>query len=248
MIGKDTNILIIHHNAMKGEESLVEHSHLLEERRRPFSEFFFQLFRFRLVFQKMCGQRNLVTVRQVLGGFQELRRAGVEGMGFYHDVDERMVGPPLNEFFRIGEAFRRRLEIGGGKVEEDFAEKTAHTGLFCRLSRFLLEDIHIGKGCGSRLDHLGTGQHASPVGKFGIHVTGFSREDVVVEPVHQFPVVGYASETGHGRMGVGVDQPRHDDRMRNVDCIPPLIGGEDFFFRTDSDNRISIDGQSPGGK
>ena len=59
VIGKHPHILLVHHDAVKGDEALVEQADFLRNCSRPLAEFFLQLFRFRLVFQKMRRQRDL---------------------------------------------------------------------------------------------------------------------------------------------------------------------------------------------
>ena len=163
-------------------------------------------------------------------------------MGFHHDVDEGIVGPFLNQFFGTGQPFRGRFKIGGGKIEKNLPQETAHPGLLGRFGCFLLENIHVGEGCRPRFDHLRTGQHTSPIGQFGIRISGLGGEDVVVEPLHQFHVVGDSAKAGHGRVGVGVDEAGHDDGARNINRYPTPVCGQDIFLPAQRDNRIFIDG------
>ena len=73
VIGKEINILLVHHDAVKCDEPLIQQADLLKEFGRPFAEFFSQLFRLRLVFQKVRRQRNMITIGQGLGRDQKFR-------------------------------------------------------------------------------------------------------------------------------------------------------------------------------
>ena len=65
----------------------------------------------------------------------------------------------------------------------------------------------------------------------------------MVEPVHQFHVVGDPAEAGHGRVGVGVDEPGHDDRARDIDRLPALKYRENLFIPSHGNNRIAVDSE-----
>ncbi len=96
------------------------------------------------------------------------------------------------------------------------------------------EEIAVAEGRRSGEDHLGDGQHGAGIDGLSVDETSLGGKDVVVEPGHQGKVIGKTPEENHRKMGVGVDQSRHNDAARGIDDLARLRGitGGRFPFST----------------
>ena len=204
------DILLVEADAVKGDEPLIQIADVFQEGDGLATEFLLELCFLRLVFQQVKADRNLIAIGQLLGILQQGRGAGIESVRLHENADQRIVGPFLDQSLCIDQAFFRGSEIRGREIEENLAQQASHPRLMSGLGSFILEDIHIAESGCAGFDHLGAGQEGPPVGQFGIDVFRFGGKDEVVQPVHQGHIVGDAPEAGHGRVGMAVDQSRHD--------------------------------------
>jgi hypothetical protein len=69
----------------------------------------------------------------------------------------------------------------------------------------------------------------------------FGRENMIIEPGHQLQVIGQPPEAGHGGVGVGIDQPRHNDSAAGINNLGYVPVAE-FIGWSDGRNGISADG------
>ena len=73
--------------------------------------------------------------------------------------------------------------------------------------RDIREEIHVIETGGATAQHLGNSQFRAGLHEFFVNPAGFSRPDVVLQPVHQGDVISESPEQAHGCMRMCVDQP-----------------------------------------
>ena len=81
--------------------------------------------------------------------------------------------------------------------------------------------VHVPKAGGPGADHLHAGEPRPPVDVLVVHPL-LDRPDVLGQPLHQRQVVGVAAKQGHRRVGVGVDEARH---QRHPGAVDHLVAG-----------------------
>ena len=104
----------------------------------------------------------------------------------------------------------------GIRIEVVAAQQGPDAQPFGHLHATILEIVHIDERCHAAQQHLDDAErHAQ------LHVVRglvrLERPDIVVEPRHQRDVVGIAALEGHGRVAMGVHQPRHHEFAPAVD-------------------------------
>ena len=166
-------------------------------------------------------------------------------MGLHGDADQRVPPPAVDEGLGGLESLFQGAVAGGGKIEENLTDHGPHAGPAGRLGHGILEKVHVAEARGARQDHFGTGQ-GRPGGDLRPVEGCLGRKDVVVEPGHQGQVVGKAPEAGHGRVGVGVDQPGHDDAAAGIfgAADPPALEVAGF---ADGGDPVPEDGHGAAG-
>ena len=102
----------------------------------------------------------------------------------------------------------------GGEVDEDHAHSSTHAGAIDSTCGDIGAEIHVVKTRRSAADHLRDGQLCAIVHKLGTHPATFGRPDMVLQPVHEWQVIGQATEQGHGGVRVGIDQSRDENVLR----------------------------------
>ncbi len=132
------------------------------------------------------------------------------GLDGHADPGVVPIGPA--KLLAEGQARRRRPVIGGRKVVEHFPHHRPDAGFRRGPGHRIAKEVHVGKGSGAGEQHLGDGQLGAPIDEIPVH-PGLRRKDVGVEPGFQRQVVGQAPEQGHGGVGVGIDQPGHDQTL-----------------------------------
>ena len=165
-------------------------------------------------------------------------------MGLHGNRDQGIVAPFGHHLFGVGETGLDGTVIGGREVVQDFPDHRPHAGLVSGFGHGVLEKIHVAETGGAGQDHFSTGQQGAGFDLVVIE-PGFGRENMVLEPVHQRQVVGHAAKTGHGRMGMGVDQPGQDDAAFGIQGSRGRPGGG-FRHGTGGGDLGSVDGQVSG--
>ena len=123
----------------------------------------------------LASQGGCILKRFAGTGVYRMRRRG--------RVNQRIAMPLFQELLGIGEHFSFALVVWRGKVDEGFAQYTAHASGFGFFGDSVLEIIHISE-CGDTSANLFRGcQSRSPADEFFVHVLGFGGKDVFVEPV-----------------------------------------------------------------
>ena len=165
-------------------------------------------------------------------------------------------GSPAHAFDQLlgaGATLPRAPVAGRGEIEEDLAHQPACRPLVPP-GPSLLEDVHVAESGRARRIISAQASSCPGIAQFGVPVFGLGGEDVVVQPVHERQVVRDAPEAGHGRMGVGVDEPGHDDPTLRVDHardaavreIPGIAEGDDAIARdADGSARQGAAGRGP---
>jgi hypothetical protein len=129
--------------------------------------------------------------------------------------------PRADELASIGEALLRRPVVGRGEVIQDLPDKGPQPCFMSGLCHLSFEKIHVTEGGRASQDHLRAGEEGAPVDKLGIDLC-LGGEDMLGEPDDERKVVGQAPKTGHGRVGVGVDQPGHHESAFHIEPLTRL--------------------------
>ena len=157
------------------------------------------------------GQMDVDVRVQLLGQghgpLQQRRRAGVGGVRHHHPGDAGVVGVLGDQLAGDGETVFQLAVGGRGEIVDHLADGGAQAGVLHRAGGLGREEVHVNEAGDPVLDHLHAGQHGPPVdlvaGEPLLH-----GEDVLLQPLLQSQVVGHPAHEGHGRVGVGVDEPR----------------------------------------
>ncbi len=131
-----------------------------------------------------------------------------------------MSGPFFDEIPGRTDIVGRVRDTRGRKINHPRGQDSPHAGLINRSGGAIQAKIAVGQGGGPGADHFSAGQEASPVNRLRVDKPGLRGEDVLFQPVLQGQVVGQTPEKGHGRMGVGIDQPRQDQEPPAVNHFP----------------------------
>ena len=159
-------------------------------------------------------------------------------------VNQRIALPLFQKLFSIGERLSFALVVRRGKIDKRFPQHPAHACGFGFLRDSVFKVIHIGKGRDATTNLFRRRQPRSPADKFFVHILGFGREDVFVEPVVERDVIVQAAEQGHRHMSVAVDEPRQNQLAFGINCRGGRVLG--FKFRTGGDGDDLISSHSDG--
>ena len=85
-------------------------------------------------------------------------------------------------------------------------------------------------------------QARAPADKLFVHVLGFGRENIFVEPVVESDVIVQAAKQGHGDVGVAVDESGQDELAFGVDGLRSGVPGFEFATGADSHDRVTLYG------
>ena len=89
----------------------------------------------------------------------------------------------------MARAIGRRLGVRHRELNDRLPEHAANACLARRASDLLLEVIHVGIRRRTRLDHLEGGESRAGAHEFRADGLGLSRENVLLQPVHQREIV-----------------------------------------------------------
>ena len=182
--------------------------------------------------------RDAVTTAGLHPAPQILRRTGVGGMRRQSRTDARRSLAFLDERGQVAfEGFEPRIEVAR-------TEQRPHPRAIDRIENLRLRPVHVDErrhAAQQHLDHAERHAQRHIVGR----LTRLEGPDIVVEPLHQGDVVGKAALQGHGRMAVGVHQPRHHEFAPAVELPKPgvrraeLRGGR--FRLRDQRDSVAVD-------
>ena len=134
----------------------------------------------------------------------------------------------------------RGREVAGGVrdprrrvVDHPLAEDRAQPDGFHRLGHRVLVEVAVRAGGRPGQEHLHAGEQRPAAGGRGVQDRGLGREDVLPQPALERQVVRQAAEERHGQVGVGVDQPGHEDAAAGVDDLRGPRGGGHAAQRRD---------------
>ena len=185
---------------------------------------------FRLAVSPLPGGLGQVDVQghieldgQGGAGAQDLGGAGVGRVRRDRGHDQRVVLSSLQELARRGQ----RLLVGGGVRRREFQHGLAATpprmpASAVAWATLILEVVHVGEAGDAGADHLGAGQLGAQAHEIRRDELALHRHHVAQQPHVQAQVVGQAAQQGHGRVGVGVDQPGHQHPAAAVDHLERL--------------------------
>src|ERR1700728_741096 len=197
---------------------------------------------FKGCFGDVHQDRSAFAAGELGSFFQVVGRERVDRMGRDGGRDQRIVLPLVDKFFAVGERGSRSFVIGGGEVEDGFAEHSAHAGFFGDLRGYVLEVIHVSEAGDAAAEHFEDAETRAPEDEILGYVACFGGEDVSLEPVVERMVFGDAAEQAHGGVHVAVDHARHQDAAPGVD----RLCGPDFRFQlyagADRGDGVAFDG------
>ena len=162
----------------------------------------------------------------------------------YRGVNQGIALPLLQELLGVGEHFSFALVVGRGKIDEGFAQHAAHAGGLGFFGHRVFEVIHVGEGSDAAANLFRRRQTRAPADKLLVHVLGFRRENVFVEPVVERHVIVQAAKQGHGNVSVTIDESGQDQLAFGVDRLRGGVPGFEFAARADGDDRVALHGDS----
>ena len=185
---------------------------------------------------------HAVPIGQLPGALQRRRIERVHRMRRDGGNDQVVVGELPDEALGSRQAFFRRLRVGHRELDDRLAEHAAKAGGLRGPGNLLLEVIHVDVGRRPRADHFERREPGAGAHERRRHGLRLGREDVFLQPVHQREIVGQAAIEHHRRVGMRVDEPRHDDVAARVDGVGGTIGPGDGRRAVDRDDVAAVDG------
>jgi len=129
--------------------------------------------------------------------------------------------------------------IGADKIHKTGAVHQPKPDLASQIGGFNSLPVHIRGGGGAALDHFDKGQRRANPHIFGSGISVFNLQDFF-QPRLQVNVIGKAAEQSHCGVGVGVDQPRHNDLTGRVQRALGRHLGLDFGSRANKHNLRAV--------
>ena len=163
---------------------------------------------------------------------------------------ERLVAAAVAQREALAQIVGRIRGVGGREVDDDDAQRRPHAGGERRLQRRLREEVHLVEAGDAPAQHLGAGEQGAVAHHRGRHVLALGRPDVVFQPAHERQVVGHAAHQGHRRVGMGVDQPRDQHVVGQLDrgVVGPAGAGSENRFYAALGHRHGVAFEDPAGR
>lgn len=171
----------------------------------------------------------------ITNGIGRMRAEGYPDAWVMLEVAEQLDGLAQG-FIGAGGPGNREIEDGHGDLRADAAVVHALAGNF-------RVEVHVRKTADTALDLFGDGQVGTVADEVLADPFALGRPDVLLQPGHQWQVVGKAAEQGHGGMPVGVDQAWGEQCSRQFADFAghPLQG---FGARADKGDASVADAQA----
>ena len=251
--GECLDVAVGHVDAVRADGLRPQQSQPVEVFDRGFPVLFAHDAHLVLRLRDMGHQMQAVFVRQPLAAQEVLGRHGIGRMGRQGDLHPVASGGQPHGLLHLG---HHLVDI---RIEVVAAQHGADAQPFDRLHAAVFEIVHVDErrhAAQQHLDHAERHAQRHIVGR----LTRLEGPDIVVEPLHQGDVVGKAALQGHGRMAVGVHQPRHHEFAPAVELPKPGVrraeprGGR--FRLRDQCDAVAVDahparkgaGGVPGGR
>ena len=218
----------VHENAVRGYHVRAEQADLVQILHRRHSVLLLAVFPFFFHFRSVNQDGRVIFPRQRRGILQRLLRAGVDRMGRHRGMNQGIALPLLQELLGVGEHFSFALVVGRGKIDESFAQHAAHAGGFGFFRHGVFEVIHVGESGDAPANLFRRRQTRAPADELLVHVLGFRRENVFVEPVVESHVIVQAAKQGHGDVSVAVDESGQDELAFGIDRLRGGVPGFEF--------------------
>ena len=192
----------------------LEETEVIHEGDRCLAVFLEAVFYLPFCFGEMDVDRDAALHRFVAHLPNVVRWAGVGSVRSEHDMEASVSGafPFLEELDIL---LKAALCIRADACEAA-SQISADTGFVSSLRAGVHEHVHVAEGGGAAADHFCESKHASPVDDVVVEVV-FSRPDLVLQPVHQFHIVGVGAEQCHRNVGVGIHKPGHGQHAFPID-------------------------------
>ncbi len=161
-----------------------------------------------------CGLVHVHLDRgiQLVGDHPDLLQVliahGIGRMRAEGDFDAWMVNEVVEQFDAVVQGFSRGVGTWNRKIQHRDGDLRAHAAGMDAFGGHLGVEIHVGETRDAALELLGDGQIGAVTHEVFIDPLAFGGPDVVLQPGHQWQVVGQSAKQGHRRMAVGVDQAR----------------------------------------
>ena len=161
-----------------------------------------------------------------LGTDQRVARAGQRRVAKDGGTDPRAAsGPVAAEPPRRVQVGRRVWNAGCREVDDPLPEHRAQADGLDRLGDRVFVEVAVRAGGRAGEEHLDAGKQGAATDGVGGQDRGLRGKDVFPQPGLERQVVGQAAEERHRQVGVGVDQPRHEDAAAGVDHVRGAGGG-----------------------
>ena len=213
--GEGLDVAVGHMDAVGADRLRAQQSQLVEVFDGGLSVFLAHDAHLVLRLRNVGHQVQAVFVGQLLAAQEVFGRDGIGRMGRHGDPHPAGTGGGQPHGL-LG----LRQHLVDVRIEIIAAQQGPDAQPFGHLHAAVLEIVHVDERGHAAQQHFDdTQRHAQ------LHVVRglvrLERPDVVVEPRHQRNVVGIAALQGHGRMAVGVHQPRHEEFAPAVDLPEP---------------------------
>src|SRR5690606_23681269 len=124
-------------------------------------------------------------------------------------------------------------------VQDGHGYLRSHTVLVCQLGDDIGKEVHVRKASDAALQLFGDGKLGARTNKVLIDPLLLRRPDVLTQPGHKRQVVGKATEKGHRRMTVGVDEAGCQQHPAEVKGFAGNIAADLFTRRNQSNTPLS---------
>src|SRR5262245_57761335 len=107
-----------------------------------------------------------------------------------------------DKLLNVSHSFGIRLVISDGKVDDGLTEETTNTRFRSIISDRIFEVIHVAVGRRPTANHLSQTETSADPHKLFRNVLGFSREDVLRQPLLQIEIIRKSAKQDHRDMRV----------------------------------------------
>ncbi|MNP10594.1 hypothetical protein D3C76_1027500 [compost metagenome] len=181
---------------------------------RAFTALFDRLLHFEGGFMHVHVDRGVQFFGDHPDFFQVFIAHGVGCMGAEGDFDAFVMLQVAKQLDTLANCFVRRAGARDRKVEDRNRDLCANAAVVHALAGNLREEIHVREAGDAAFELFGDGQVRAVADEILVDPLGFGRPDMVFQPGHQRQIVGQATEQGHCRMPVGVDQAGAEQDVR----------------------------------
>ena len=158
------------------------------------------------------------------------------------EVDQRLLQPALANGQALAQVVVGIAGVGGGEFEGGDAQGRAHAQFAGCLGAGVGIEIHVVEAGDAAAQHFGAGQAGAVEDELRRHVCRLGRPDVLLQPLHQWQVVGDAAQQAHRCVGVEIDQAGDQQMLAQDPMFRRLEAVAGFAGREQGDDTPLVDG------